>query len=248
MGKYSFYQYLMLRENTEIQVAQFLEDILNKSAILKKNDFESGHFQSFEKYVHSVWPQDSILDDKLILPNNFPPDVAGKQVLFKLEFNNHPADTLHQNGKFNGFIINVLPFNKAKSIKDIDDYLESLKSTMHHEAEHIYNIGSNYDINDHEGDKQHIAGMEYMNHPGELKAHARQMAYLYSKHFPNQPFDLKKAQSIISQPTLKNYFGSLSNPAIWQKNVEKFGYNHSNPHDQIMSLIPQYLKQYQFTN
>lgn len=243
MGKYSFNQYLILRENTEILVAQFLEDILNKSTILKKNDIQSGNFQSFEKYVHYVWPQDAI-QDNLVLPNIFPPDIAGKQVLFKLEFNNHPADTLHKDGKFNGFVINILPFNKAKTIEEIDSYLESLKSTMHHEAEHIYNIGSNYDKNDHEGDEKYKAGMEYMNHPGELKAHARQMAYLYSKNFPNQPFDLEKAQSIINQPTLKNYFGSLSNPETWQKSVEKFGHNHLNPHDKIMSLVPQYLKQY----
>jgi len=254
MGKLSFTKWLSLREDlqqgqVELQVARFLEDILDKAAALKKQDLQAGQRQSFTAYVRQVWPQEFIQDTNFLMPNIFPPDIAGKPVQFKLKLGHNAGDTIHDQGVFDGFVFNMMPFNKANSPEEVDNWLAALKSTVHHEAEHIYNVGGEYDSNDYQGDDKHKMAMQYMNNPGELKAHARQMAYLYSQHFPGEPFDLAKAQTILDKPiftnTMRNYFSSLAKPDVWQKNIEKFGYKHANPHDQIMALVPQYIPQYQ---
>lgn len=252
MTKYSFQQWLNLKENqhsVEIQVAHFLEDILEKATALKKQDIQAGYpHQTYANYVNQVWPQEARQNGDFILPNSFPAEIAGRRVQFKLKPGDGTADTVHDNGKFEGFVINVHPFDYAKSIEDVDRHLSALKSAMHHEAEHIYNIGAAYDSNDWAGDDKHRMAMQYMSNPGEIRAHARQMAYLYAKHFPGEPFDLQKAQSILNEPgfttTHKNYFSGFAKPKVWEKNVNKFGYNHANPHDQIMALVPQFLDQY----
>lgn len=252
MGKFSFHHWLSLQESQhiiEIQVARFLEDILDKATALKKRDMQVGQpNQTYTNYVRQVWPQDAVQNGEFVLPNIFPPDIAGQRVQFKLKLGHNAADTVHNNGKFEGFVINMYPFNYAKSIEDVDSHLATLKSAMHHEAEHIYNVGAEYDSNDWEGDDKHRMAMQYMSNPGEVRAHARQMAYLYAKHFPGEPFDLAKAQSILDKPgfttTHKNYFSGFAKPEVWQKNVSRFGYNHANPHDQIMPLVPQFLAQY----
>lgn len=244
--KLSFYHWLGLRENQviEIQVAHFLEDILDKAASLKKQDMQSGSpHQTYSTYVKKVWPQESIQNNRFILPNFFPQDIAGRWVQFKHKSENDTADTIHNNGNFEGFIINVYPFDTAKSIDEVDRYLSILKSAMHHEVEHIYNIGTSYN-----GENHHMA-IQYLTNPGEIRAHARQMAQQYAKHFPGEPFDLNKAQQILNNPefttTHKNYFNNFANHDVWQKTINKFGQNQENPHDQIMKLVPQFLAQYQ---
>lgn len=248
MTKNSFHYWLNLRENqqvVEIQVARFLEDILEKATARKKIDMHAGQpVQTYSNYVKQIWPKDAFQNSEFVLPNIFPNDIAGRRVQFKLKSANNTANTIHNNGKFEGFIINIHPFDNANNIEEIDNHLEKLKSAMHHEAEHIYNIGATYDSNNE--NKQQA--MQYMSNPGEIRAHARQMAYLYAKHFPGEPFDLAKSQSILDNPgfttTHKNYFSNFANPNIWQ-NMNKFGHNQPNPHEQIMSLMPQFLLQYQ---
>ena len=204
-------------QSLEIQVAQFLENILARAANMKKQDMATGIFKAFSHYTAAVLPHGS-------LPDNFPPDIAGKPVHFQILQNNKQADTLHSQGKFAGFEINTAGFDQARTPEEVDTALEALKSVVHHEVEHIYNVGKEYK----QGQGQEKA-MQYMSDPGELKAHARQIAHQYAKNFPGQPFDIKKAQSILNQPgftqTHKNYFQT------------------SNLH-QIFNLIPQYLTQY----
>lgn len=247
---FSFRTWLEDTQGVELQVARFLEDILDKATDLKKQDMQAGQpNKTYTTYVRQVWPPEAIQDNEFVLPRIFPPDIAGRRVQFKLKLAHNAADTIHDNGVFEGFVINMYPFNYAKSVEEVDRYLETLKSTMHHEAEHIYNVGAEYDQNDYEGDDKHKMAMQYMSNPGELRAHARQMAYLYAKQFPGEPFDLAKAQSVLDKPvftnTMRNYFSSFAKPEVWQKNVNRFGYKHANPHDQIMALVPQFMSQYQ---
>lgn len=252
MKKWSFAIWLkeQASQNVEIQVAKFLENILDQAAALKKQDMSTGNSKSFSDYAEQVWPKEAIQRYTLVLPGSLPPDVAGKKVQFKWQSSIHRATTLHYDGKFDGFVINVAPIDKATTPEEIDSYISGLKSTMHHEAEHIFNPGSLYDTDaDDDHDAKQRSAINYMSHPGELKAHARQMAYVYSQKFPGEPFDLKKAQSILNHPgfnqTHRNYFQNLSNPGVWDGHVAKYGLNQANPHDQIVSLMPQYLNQYQ---
>lgn len=220
--KLSFSQWLESTQSLEIQVAHFLEEILSKAANIKKQEVSAGIFRTFSYYAQSVWPQNAKNKTTLVLPNTFPEDVAGQPVRFHLLQSNKQADTIHQQGKFAGFDINTANFDNCQNPEEVDAALEAMKSTIHHEVEHIYNVGKEYRA----GENQEKA-IQYMNDPGEMKAYARQIAHQYAKNFPGQTFDIKKAQSILNQPgftqTHRNYL--------------------SNPH-QIMNLIPQYLTQY----
>lgn len=211
----NFRSWLESTQSLETQVAYFLENILAQAANLKKQDMANGVFKAFSHYASTVLP-----DGKL--PDTFPSEVAGKSVAFQMLPSNKQADTLHRGGKFVGFSINIAGFENARTPEEVDIALENLRSAMHHEAEHIFNRGKEYK----QGQTQQQA-LDYMNNPGEMKAHARQIAYQYAKYFPGQPFDIKKAQSILDRPGLnqthKNYL--------------------LNQH-QIINLIPQYLQQY----
>ena len=249
MENFSFRRWLQEdTQVTELQVARFLEDVFSKAAALKKQDMQKGNNQFFTAYIHQVWPPEAIQNKNFVLPNIFPSDIAGRPVQFKLKQAKNHGDTVHDNGRFEGFVFNILPFNVAKTPEEIDQHLESIKTTIHHEVEHIYNVGAEYDADNWQGDDKQRMSMQYMNNPGEKRAHARQMAYSYSKHFPGEPFDLRKAQSIAGSPALNNthvnYFTRLANPEVWQQNVQKFGYNHPNPHDEIANLTKQFLTQY----
>jgi hypothetical protein len=244
--KLSFYHWLSLQENqvVEIQVARFLEDILDKAATLKKQEMQSGlPNKTYSAYVQKIWPQEFIQNGEFILPNFFPENIAGRWVQFKHKSKDDTADTIHNNGNFEGFIINISPFDVAKSTEEVDRHLSILKSAMHHEAEHIYNIGTSNNGNNHD------VAIKYMTNPGEIRAHARQMAQQYAKYFPGEPFDLNKVQLILDKPefttTHKNYFYNFANPNIWQNAINKSGYKQENPHNQIMQLVPKFLAQYQ---
>lgn len=237
MANLSFLKWLVILENSqqaELEVARFLEDILEKAANLKKIDMQTDQYKVFTDYVRQVWPPNNIIGKHFVLPQ-FSEKINGQRVEFRTKENNNKADTIHLNGKFSGFVINMNPFNQARTNFEVDQYLEALKSSMHHEAEHIFNPGTEFNSNNYELNQSTI---EYMNNPGEIKAHARQVAYIYSKKFPGQPFDINKAKSILNEPefnqTHRNY---LQSPEKW----EKLGIKNPTPYNQIMRFIPHYL-------
>lgn len=222
-------------ENTaEVQVAHFLEDIIDKAVNLFK---QSGNPTNILDYIRQVWPPEA-KKTRLTFPATLPQGVAGKVVDFKRLDDQNRATCWHKDGQFIGFTVNIEPFFKAKSIEEIDQYAESLKSAIHHECEHISNPGSHYQGND-----VHQA-MQYMGDDGEIRGHAREMARAYAKQFPNEPFDLTKAQTLLDMPnfnnTHKNYFRQLADPNIAKKHgLQK------NPHDDIIRIVQEMLPQYQ---
>lgn len=250
MKMISFYKWLTVLEsqNVEIQVAKFLENIISRAAQIKKDDLENGQLKQTLNYIKQVWPSQSFKGNRFIFPPGLPQDIVGKTVHFYLKPSGNRADTLHDNGQFLGFNIDITGFNNAKNADELDDYVNMIKSVIHHEVEHIYNVGDTYDPEDYDTDDDRIKGtFRYMSNLGELKAHARQMAYLYAQKFPGQKFDLEKAKTILNDPafnqTHRNYFDRLSQPTVWHKYSEKFP-NMQNPFDAIMRYVPSFVDQY----
>ena len=157
------------------------------------------------------------------------------------------ALAIHEGDKFLGFKINIR--NLEGPIEEVEKEIESLKSAVHHESEHINNPGSNLQYWADEDENTKLANtLDYMNNAGEIQAHAREMARAYAKHYPNEPFNLEKAKSLLNLPyfnqTHKNYFDILSQPDKWQELRSKLG-PISNPHSKILTATHQMLPQYQ---
>lgn len=251
--KLYFSKWFVLQENAkaiEMQVAHFLEDILDRAVDLKKQDLlQNKSLESSTSYIKKVWPSLAIgPGSKFLFPETFPPDIAGKIVKFQLRRPESRAEVSHYNGSFIELSIDVTGFHQATTTQQLDEYLDAIKPVLHHEVEHIYNVGDDFDSENYDTHDEKMQGtFNYMGNEGELKAHARQMAYLYVKHFPGEPFDLNKAKTFLDHPGLnqthRNYFDRLSQPDVWQKYVKKFNYT-KNPYDSIMALMPQYVDQY----
>jgi hypothetical protein len=211
---------LWLENSVELQVAHFLEKILNKAGHLSSLDSNS---QPFSNYLAKIWPESRF-------PQNFPQGIAGMPVSFQELPDGTRAKSLHTNGKFSGMILNI---------KNLPADLDALKAAVHHEAEHIFHPGTSY---------QPGNIIAYMSNQGEIRAHAREMAKIYAQYFPNENFDIKKAQSLLPKlnQTHRNYFQVLSNPENWKQLSQNNG-NQLNPYNKIISLVQTFLPQYQST-
>lgn len=243
----TFTRWLKLVENeqqTELQVARFLEGIIDNAAHAMQQDMKNGQANGFNTYIKQFWPPEAV-QHRLVLPDNFPEGVAGQPVDFKYTTENTRAYCWHVDGKFSGFVINMTPFRKAKSPQELDQAVDALKAALHHECEHIYNPGDDY--NPGEDDDALHKTLEYLSNPGEIRAHAREIAWGYAKNFPGQPFDLQKAQSMLDQPYFnmshKNYLVKLSDPRKWAELSQKYQLQQ-NPHTAILQVIQQILPQY----
>lgn len=241
----SFSNWLKLVENeeqVELKVAQFLEKIIDNAGHVMMQDMQQGKAQGFNTYVRQFWPSEAI-ENRLVLPQSFPEGVAGQPVDFKYSDRGNRAYSWHTQGNFAGFVINMTPFRQAKTPEQLSQAIEALKAAVHHESEHIYNPGGDYQPG-HDDDKQTL---EYMTKPGEIRAHAREMAWVYANKFPGEPFDLNKAIQLLELPyfneTHKNYFVKLADPRHWQELSQRYGLSQ-NPHQLIVQMVQQFLPQY----
>jgi len=181
------------------------------------------------------------------LPNNFPQGIAGQPVRFKLTSDDSRAQAAHDgNGQFAGFTFNIKPFQSLRTPEQIDQYVQALSYSTHHEAEHIYNPGADYDPE--EGEDPVLSAMNYMSPEGEARAHSREMAKAYAQAHPNQPFDLAKGQQLLANPhfnnTHRNYFQGLADPKKWASIQQKYPQFTTNPHDQAVKYVNEFLPQY----
>jgi hypothetical protein len=227
-------------DQTELRVANFLEDAVEKASQAMLQDPQP---KSFSHYMHQQWPPQAKNNHGLVLPDIFPNDIAGQPVDFKY-FQGGRAYAWHTNNAFAGFVINLTPFRRKTSTQ-LQDAAQALKSAVHHEAEHIYNPGDDYEVQEDE-DPVHKT-LVYMSNSGEVRAHARELAWGYARNFPKQSFQLEKAQQMLDQPyfneTHKNYLVKLADPQKWQTLKTKYQLTH-NPHEQVVALIQQFLPQY----
>lgn len=98
--------------------------------------------------------------------------------------------------------------------------LEKIKLSVFHEMEHMKHLGDEL-LEEEDDDLKRLASVQYLSHPGEMRAHARQFAILYSDTFPGQPFDLKKLRSLAEEdPKIRSYFIRLADPEVVSKYME----------------------------
>jgi hypothetical protein len=224
----SFGKWLQVEENreekAEMLVAAFLEDMVEKAATLMKQNAGP-----FDKVLRQVWPHNN-----MHFPADFPPEVASHPVEIRAVDPKIRSAVEHDPmGNFSAFIINSTPFN-TQNPEERDAAVEALISAIHHEAEHIHHPGTSYDVSDDmDEETKQRASRKYMHHEGEIRAHAREIARAYVKKFPDTPFILDKARSLMASPhfnqTHKNYMD------------ENYGYAHMRIIKYIQQFMPQYV-------
>jgi len=233
----------------ELQVANYITQMIENSAEILKQDLAAGRPQQmFSYYVKQVWPAELQKGGKFLLPSTFPEGVAGKYVMFKMMSGgpNEKAETHHFQDQFDGFAFNIKPFRMMKTPEEVDEYVDALGYAVHHEAEHIYNPGTTPDDPD---DDVMRGALTYMTNKGEVRGHAREMARAYAKHFPGEDFDLQKAHGLLDKSHFtnahRNYFRALAEPGKWQNLQQKYPDFTDNPHDVAVQTVRSFLPQYQ---
>ena len=119
--------------------------------------------------------------------------------------------------------INIAPLLEARDTHALRQATQFILQDVYHETEHIFVPGfpMQYGI-DLEGPEQTV---EYLCHPGEIHAFARQYAFRYSQAYPGEPFELQKMRELteVLQNERKrradayNYFVAFALPATQEK-------------------------------
>jgi hypothetical protein len=84
------------------------------------------------------------------------------------------------NAEFNSY--NGIKFELVVRLPEMLKNFESYKVSLQHEMQHIIDAGGSEDDTIENG---FVRGMVYTLIPGEIKAHAKQYAYMYYKKFPS---------------------------------------------------------------
>jgi len=78
---------------------------------------------------------------------------------------------------------------KANTKEEAERARVIINGVVYHEVEHIFFSGTHVDRK--KKDKMN-AYIEYLIHPGEIRAYAKMYAYIFSQAFPGEPFDYRK--------------------------------------------------------
>jgi hypothetical protein len=124
----------------------------------------------------------------------FPPEAATFEVHLRDIMGGGRVD-VDDEGRVMHLNLDIMGFDTASSTERIRDFLRKIRSNVHHESEHLYYLGTEYDA---------AAPMLYLASPGEIRAYARQSAQLYAESFPGESFQLPKMQQMVDGFTLRN--------------------------------------------
>lgn len=155
--------------------------------------------------------------------------------------------------------INTSVLQSASKYEDqnVQNMLLRVQYQLHHESTHIssglvnrankvpYNpyLSGSHPSNSQEYNKGKI---DYYTDPGELRAHAKQYAVLYSRFYPGQPFDQNKMMNLTGHSDkIERYFKGLGEQPgqskIWGMNTMPHQQQLSTANQQFMNLVKYFI-------
>lgn len=197
----------------------------------------------FYDAMANAWPENERGRD-FFLPKDRFPDQSG--IRFRIEPFASESETVKTNGVVNTISIGVKELQDSLLKRDsaaANQHLERIAGSLNHEMTHLHHKGADA------GDGGVEDAIRYLTTPGEMRAHAKDYAYTWSRNFPGQPFDAQKfVQSVIprlvqsKQKKATNYFVAFADPAkqAKYKNVADIG----NAHKQLIGMINGYVNYY----
>lgn len=193
--------------------------------------------------VARVWPENE-RGRNFFLPKAEFPDHSG--IRFRVEPFASDSETVKTNGVVNTISIGVKELHESLLKGDADaarQHLNRIAGSLNHEITHLHHKGAD------EGDGGADDAIRYLTNPGEMRAHAKDYAYTWSRMFPGQPFDAQKfVQAVIpklvqsKQRKANNYFVAFADPAKQAK------YKHvadvENAYKRLIGMVSGYVDYY----
>jgi enoyl-CoA hydratase/carnithine racemase len=198
------------QERVKEEVSKFLEDKFVQVAKLKKESLEKGEETDVVELLKEVWPEND--GQSWQRKPVFSMPGLSENIRFKFDLSSDYDDA----NKI--MTLDISRLRGARTPVEVDNALDRVIMDAYHEAEHIYNPGSD---DAGEGVEETVA---YLSDSGEIEAHARGFMYIYKREFPNQQFDIENAKVLATQlkekgitPNYYNYLISFSDPEKQEK-------------------------------
>jgi len=197
----------------------------------------------FYDAMAKVWPENERGRD-FFLPKNRFPDHSG--VRFRIEPFASESETVKTNGVVNTISIGVKELQDSLLKRDsaaAEQHLGRIAGSLNHEMTHLHHKGADA------GDGGVEDAIRYLTSPGEMRAHAKDYAYTWSRTFPGQPFDAQKfVQEVMpklvqsKQKKANNYFVAFADPPkqAKYKHVADLG----GAHKQLIGMVDGYVNYY----
>jgi hypothetical protein len=149
----------------------------------------------------------------------------------------------------------------ATEYKDqlVQSMLVRIQYQLHHEATHLSSgaidgrnsTHSNNYLNGNEksgSEKYNQGKIDYYTDAGELRAHAKQYAILYSRMYPNQPFDMNKMTALRPYSSkIDRYFIGLGEKSgqskIWGMDTTQHSKQLADAQQKFMPLVKYFIDQ-----
>jgi len=162
-------------------------------------------YKSFINSLRIIWPDN---DGHRVKPRF---KLAGFQDV-SIKFEPYGVGGSHETANIAGreitdIVIGLRIAIDAQDPATFQHAIRQIAATIYHEVEHLFYHGA-----DLEDDTTPEDAVKYLANPGEMRAHAKQFAYLYSQAFPDQDFDLDKMISICKTNKEINYFVTMADP------------------------------------
>lgn len=197
----------------------------------------------FYDAMPKVWPENERGRDFFLPKNRFPDHSS---IRFRIEPFASESETVKTNGVVNTISIGVKELQDSLLKGDsasAEQHLGRIAGSLNHEMTHLHHKGADA------GDGGAEDAIRYLTNPGEMRAHAKDYAYTWSRAFPGQPFDAQKfVQAVIpklvqsKQKKASNYFVAFADPSkqAKYKGVADIGAAYR----QLIGMIDGYVKYY----
>lgn len=194
--------------------------------------------------IKQNWPSEGSRGIKFILPKEKFPTLSSLRIRFN--FVNDESSVERLGDSVETLYIGCASLQSAITNKDenlLKSSLTRISGSLNHEMTHLHHKGAN------EGDGSIGDIIKYLINPGEMRAHAKDYAYMWASNFPGKKFDVNDfIQKVIpqmvesKQKKAKNYLVAFSDPEK-QSKYSSFA-NIAQAYSQMINMINGYVNWY----
>lgn len=206
-------------------VAQLLAERIREAAetAFERRKAGEGKLRTYD-VMPEVWPAglQTHKSEAFLPAGRVPFEIAAQSIRF---YPGDGGDSIAQctrsaiNGNYTGITVYLGQLDKADTREELAKVIARFEKAAWHESEHIFHMGADYDVDpDADQEARRLALVEYLSHPGEVRAHARQYALEFSREFPAEPFSIEKFMAIDGGKAATGlagyYFRFFADPAV----------------------------------
>jgi hypothetical protein len=201
------------QDQLEHKMFEFVFDKVEKAAKVAEDESTK-----FYDAMAKVWPENTRGRDFFLPKAQFP---NHSQIRFRIDQGSNESSTEKVNGEIDTISIGAKDLQESLLRRDkasVQQHLDRISGSLNHEMTHLHHKGAD------EGDGGVEDAIRYMTTQGEMRAHAKDYAWTWSRSFPGRPFDPKKFMEVIvpklvdsKQKKARNYFVAFADPLKQEK-------------------------------